>query len=882
MDPLERGRPEDYLKDLEQEETRRKKGQLKIFLGMAAGVGKTFAMLTEAQMLKEEGVEVLVGVVETHGREETAHLLKGLTVVPEKIISYKGKDFKEVDVDTIIALKPEIILIDELAHTNTPGSKHTKRWQDVVDILDHGINVYTTLNVQHIESLNDIINEITGINVRETVPDLVIEKAATIQLIDLTPDELLQRLREGKVYLGEKSQIAIEHFFQEDRLIALRAIVLRYAADKIDSDLRKKIHKIDIIEWKPREIILVAISERASSQKLIRSARRLAAHLDSLWIALHVNNGAILNDKEIDQLSKNLALARDLGGEVVTINDPDIAAGIKRVVNQRNVTQVIIGKSPSTPFFSIFKRLTLVDKLAAECKNIDFHLIGEEKHPKFSRKKISGGAFHKNISDYLIAFLWICAFTIFGWLSLPIIGYKVVGAVFLIGILMLSLFFKKGPVIFASIVYGLIWYFFFIPPEGKHGIVSYEDEALISLYVLTALTIGTLIDRAREQNEMLQKSEKRTFALYEIVRHLAGNITTEEMVKFVKGSLSKFLEGSYDILVKKIDDGLMIRGNEQLLSDTKEKSVALWSFENGEEAGWSTETLPYAQNLYLPLKQLDQINGLLIFRPKIKKTITVEEKNFLYTVCQQLSNFIERSFAVEKEKMLTKLKHEEAIQRNILNQFYATFSRPITITKMAIEDLKSKMEKEEKKEKFSQEIVNVENSFDVFTKSLSNMTIIIQLSEGMIPLRKSRHLIPELFEEYFGKGRRSLDTHPISLIIDDKLPPVSFDEYLMQILIHNLMINAAEHSPAGSKIIVEAKKSDGFLILSVADEGKGIPNDQLENIFEKFYRIPDGFSAGIGLGLSIAKTIAEIHHGTLKAENLPEKGARFSLTMPID
>lgn len=882
METEERHSPEEYLEAAKAEGVQNAKGRLKIFLGMAAGVGKTYAMLEEAHTLKDDGVNVCIGVVETHGREETAELLNGLTVIPPKIINYRDHEFKELDLESIIHLHPDVVLVDELAHTNTPGSQHAKRWNDVLEILDNGIDVYTTLNVQHIETLNDIVRSITDVQTQETVPDLVIEKASSIRLIDLTPDELLQRLKDGKVYIADQTQVAIDHFFRKERLTALREIVLRYAADKIDLDLRKmKTTQEGMIEWKPREKFLVAINESHDAQKLIRTTRRLAATMGAPWIAVYVDDGSKLDANENSQLSKNLDLARELGADVIILNDYNVAEGIKRFAYQRGVTQIMLGRPPKNPFWDFFKPASLLDQLSSTCKDIDIHVFRQEKHKVSYRKKIRLFEWKQSLNEYIYILILITLLTICNWFVVPYIGYKIVGVVFLLAILSHSLFFKKGPIIFASALYALIWDFVFIPPLGSLVIHSYEDIALVILYGLTALIIGVLADREREHKELLAKSEMTATTLYDIARNLTGNQTIEEILDYTKERLKRIFDGTYEFMIKKVDDGLILNDPHNLLSNEKEKNAAMWTFENGQEAGWSTETLPSVQNLYLPLKGIHEMTGILIFKPKSSRVITLEEKNMLYTVCQHISQYLERSFTLEREKQHDHLKDMEKMHKKILDRFSVAFERPIQITRNNIQKLKEQLKLSVDK-KANADIIELENSFEVFTKLITNITAMAQLSESMIPLKKSSHFLKEIIYECCENLNRANVTNEIQVKIQGKLPPINVDFYLVQILLYNLILNAVENSPNNTPVHIEAKKRENWLILSVADEGTGIPEDELEMIFEKFYRREDEKSTGIGLGLAIARTIAELHHGTLKVENLPVRGAKFTLTLPFE
>lgn len=871
-----RPNPEELLANIKEAELQSEKGHLKIFLGMAAGVGKTYSMLKEAHRLKELGVDVVVGIIDTHGRPETALLLEGLKIIPEKEMDYKGRLFKELDLERILTIHPECVLIDELAHNNVPGAKHAKRWQDVQELLDNGINVYTTLNVQHIESLNDIVRSITEVNVRETVPDLLIEKADSIRLVDLTPEELLQRLVEGKVYLGEQSQVAIDHFFQINRLTALREVVLRFVADKVDLDLQKMLPvKEGVIEWRPREKLLVAVSSSPHSQKLIRTARRLAATMDASWLAVHVNDGRELSQQESEQLARNIRLARDLGAELVSVSDPKIAQGIKRVATQRGVTQIILGRPPKNPILGFFSAKSLLETLAEECKDIDIHVIRQEKHAAYFTRRSFAIPSLKRGWDYLAATLWIIFLTVINLFLVPFIGVEVVGIVYFLGILGLSLFFNKGPILFGAVLSALVWDLGFISPEGSVIMARHEDAALLALYLLTAITTGILVERAFEHRELLAKSEMTTLALYEIVHTLSGNITQEEAFAFVKEHLNKSLSGFYELLIKRMDDGLILKDPEHLLTTEHEHSAAIWCFENGKEAGWSSDTLPSAQNLYIPLKGLHEMVGVLVFRSKSGRFPTVEEKQFIYVVCQQVAAFIERGFAAEKSKQHDQLKQLEKIHRTILYRFSKAFEAPIEKMKRALEHFHAPLMK-----KSLPEIAELESSFQSMQEIVLNVGSMAQLSEGMVPLRKELHDLREFIHACCLNEDKIAEGHPIDIITEEALPPISFDYCLLQILFHNLFLNAVEHSPPGGRIEVEAKESNGLYVLSITDEGKGVEEDQLEQIFEPFYRSPQETSPGVGLGLAIAKTIALSHQATLKVENVPGKGARFSLYLP--
>lgn len=881
MSDENRPNPEDLLKVIKQEEKQSRKGKLKIFLGMAAGVGKTYAMLEAAQKLHQDGKNVVIGIVDTHGRPETAKLLEGLKITPEKWINYKDTVFEELDIDEVIKQKPDLVLIDELAHSNVPGARHLKRWQDVVEILDDGIDVYTTLNVQHIESLKDVMEKITGTVIRETVPDLIVETANNIELVDLTPNELLQRLKEGKVYLGDQSVIAARHFFQEDRLTALREIVLRYAAEKVDHDLQGMVATLQRSNgWKPRERLLVAISHSPHSQKLIRITRRLAFTLDAPWIAVHVDNGTVLEESDHAMLDKNISLARNLGAEVVTTSDTDIAQAIQRVARQKSVSQIIIGRSPKRLILDFFQRNTLLDRLARECSDIDIHVIRQTMLSKTHQRKWRLFRSPKQFSAYFKVFCFVLLLTVLNGFLVSYLGYKLIGFILLLGILFLSLFFKKGPVFLASILFAVIWKLLFIPREGSFWEMSYDDSAFLIFFLITGMVTGILTDRGRKNKEMLIKREKSSRVLYEIVREIAGSPTLDNLLLSVKERLSSVLDGKCEIILKEMDGDLVFDNKQSLLTNEKEQAAANWVFQNGKEAGWSTFTLPSVQNLYIPLRGPHEVVGVLAYHPREDRALTIEEKNFFYTVGQQLANHLERSFVEERARKQENLKQTEKVYQSILSLISNLFESPLLTIQEAIKDL-TRENKSHKPSMVSIRLEQIENSSESLFRIIENVSAMAQLSEGMMPLKRELHDLEELINGCIENVKKSTNTHQIHVRIQHHLPEISFDYNLIELLVYNLIFNAIEYSPPNSTVEIEAHLKGDYCVLSVIDEGQGIPKDKIESVFEKFYRVPGSASSGLGLGLAIAKTIAEIHGGSLRAQNREIGGSVFSLYLPL-
>lgn len=875
--------PEEYLPAAaKEEESRSKKGKLKIFFGMSAGVGKTYAMLEDAQQRVREGDDLVVGVVNTHGRQETARLLEGLKVIPSKKITYKGTTFEEMDLDEILRIKPPLVLVDELAHSNVPGTRHLKRWQDVIEILDAGIDVYTTLNVQHVESRKDLVEGITGISIRETVPDLLLERATQIELIDITPAMLLKRLKEGKVYLGEQSTVAAQNFFQEERLTALREIALRFTAEKVDHDLHGMIVTREHTKgWKATERLMVAVSPSPHSQYLIRSTRRMAFKLDCPWIAVHVDDGSIMDEKDNAMLSKNLALARELGAEVITTSDPDIPKAIQRIAKYKNITQIIVGRSPTSSLFEYFFGGTLVDRLTRDITDIDVHII-RKPHLLGSKKHGTWFYFTSTITSYLIILGVIGLITLGNFLAMPYIGFKTIGFTYLLAILMLSLFFSRGPVLFSAALSAVVWNLVFIMHFQK-TYYEWDDIAFVVFYFLTAMVTGIFTSRIREREVLLQRREEKTQAIYEIVREIASAPSVQHLFKAVTERLGTLLNGKCELIIRDPEDGLILDDKVSIYNDEKEKAVATWVFEHGKEAGWGTDTLPSVQYLYVPIKGFKEIVGVILYRPfKPQQPLSTEELNLTHTVAQQLGNYLERSFTEERARQREYMLKIEKLHQTLFNSISNEFRSPLMSIKKAVQHLKGEKSDLAAPIGASSPVDEIESSSENLSHFVENVLIMAQLGTGFFTLNKELHNINELISACRANLKKSLLNHRLKVTVEENVPLLSFDFSLMEIMVCNLLLNAIAYSPEESTIEIEAKLTNGFFRLAVKDEGPGIPPDLIPMIFEKFYRIPGTVAEGVGLGLPIAKAIAEMHHGKLEAKNREEGGAEFYLLIPIE
>ncbi|MBS0623157.1 MAG: sensor histidine kinase KdpD [Verrucomicrobia bacterium] len=818
----ERLDPDLLMQTLQAQEKLQGKGRLKIFLGMAAGVGKTYSMLEAAQKQAKEGINLYVGTVVTHGRAETAKLLEGLKVIPQKTIYYKDREFQEFDIDKALQIHPQLILVDELAHTNVPGSRHLKRWQDVMELLEAGIDVYTTLNIQHVESFKDIVEKIANINIRETVPDVLLELASNIELVDLSAKELIQRLEEGKVYTGELTEIAIQNFFQEDRLTALREIALRFTAEVVDRTLHMMFTSLQNRKgWRPRERLLVAIHHTLDSQQLIRAARRHSFVLHAPWIALYVDHGKMLNEQQTAMLSKNLALARQLGAEVITVKDTNLVQGIQRVAQQKGITQIIIGKTTKS-LKHLFKH-SIVQQLTQASSDMDVLVI--------QRDLVQGP--QQPISKSFIQTKFY-AYNLGGLAVLTLAAAALIPHV------------------------GLV--------------------APLALFFMATFYASCVMSRLQARQAMLIKQEDSIRAIYEIVQHIAIAPSLDVLLSSFKEKVGKILNGTCEIFTHKKGSSFDVQMTN--IKDPHEQAVAKWVFDHKEEAGWSTSTLSDAKYYYLPLKGFKDMVGVFAFKPEAPTFLLLDETNFLYTVTQQLANHLERCATEEVEREARAFQKMEKMYERVLRSISQQLYMPLKTLKSSVMELKNHVAFQSYPDAKTS-LQQMRESLDHLIHVTDNAAEMAKLSAGLISFQKSSQNLSSLLYGCVKKAEKFLVDHDVSILVPSEPAEILCDFNLIETLILNLLMNAAEYSPPRTKIELKADVLDECLVISVSDEGPGIPEALIEKIFEKFYRVPGTQSSGLGLGLAIASSIAAIHDGHIKVNNLPGGGAKFSLELPL-
>ena len=879
MAPSNRRNPDELLEALNRKSSN-EKGKLRVFLGMCPGVGKTFSMLEAAKQQVARGVKVVIGVVETHGRKETEELLSGFNILPKKEIIYKDTSLYEMDLDRIIAEKPSLVLVDELAHTNAPNSRHKKRFQDVQELLSLGIDVYTTVNIQHIESRNDQVAQITGVLVRETVPDSLLELADQIEVVDLSPSELLQRLDEGKVYLGDRAAKALEGFFKEEYLLALRELSLRFVAEKVDQDLNDHM-TIKGIEgpWNTNERLLVAISYSPYSMRLIRTTRRMAYSLEAPWIALYVNTGVKLTKDDEETLQRNITLARDLGAEVITILDNDVASAIQKISQDRNVTQIVMGRPDRRFLKDFFSQGTLLDKLVRDTSKVDVHVIRAERKPLYRGLALKWPDFKSGFFSYYNTAWFMFAVSLVCRGLLEVVGYRALGSILLLAILTVASFSSGGPTFFAALFSAIVWNFFFIPPTWTFSISSPEDFMMVVSFFVAALVGGLLTTQIRRKESALEIRESETRLLYELVKNLSEAKDEVQVAKTLSDTIHRQFGANCGVILSR-DRKLNFEKIVGKKLSEKELAVAQWAFENGKQAGWSTQTLSAAECLCLPMKGNTGVVGVVTYFSKGgSKNLPVETENFLETIISQTAIALERlqfRGAAEETKLY---EASEKLHQPLLNSVSHELRTPITAligTASALEDEKTLQDAHARKG-LIKEMVSSARRLD---RVVENLLDVSRLEKGTLHIKKEWFELTDLFRRSQSDLQPELDGRPLILHGDTSIL-FEGDFQLLEHAISQLILNSIKYGSANTKIEIHIELLGSKIILKVRDQGPGIPEGQELQLFEKFYRAPGTPPGGIGLGLSIVKNIVELHGGKVFARNRGDiQGAEFQVELP--
>ena len=891
MSPDQRPSPDALLAKASKEESRA--GRLKIFLGAAPGVGKTYEMLQEARARLGEGKDVVVGVAETHGRKETEALLDGLEVIPRHRLRYKDRSLEEMDLDALLARRPQLALVDELAHTNVRGSRHPKRYLDVEELLSNGIDVYTTLNIQHIESLNDVVAQITGVRVRETVPDSILDRADAIELVDITPDDLIQRLREGKVYVPKQAERALEHFFSPANLTALRELALRRTAERVDEQLLIEMQARAISgPWAAGDRLLVCVSEDPRAAGLVRYTKRLADRLHAAWTALYVETkrSLQLTEEERDRIADTLRLAQALGGEPVTIpgGDRRIADDVVAFAQANNITQVIVGKSTRSRWFELVNG-SVVRDLSGVCGNISLHIIaGEEIAGEPLPKKTVRPAERREPVDpkpYIFALLGVGAAVGVSELLWPWIGTQNTDLVFLTAIVAIAVRFGLWPSLLASVVSALCYNFFFTEPYHTFSIADPRNAVAIVFFTLVAIVVSNVAARSRALAVAAMGRARTTESLYVFSRKLSGAGMLDDVLWATAYQIALMLKLRVVILLPE-DGTIAVKAGyppEDVLDDA-DIAAAKWAWDHNRAAGRGSDTLPGAKRLFLPMRTGRGAIGVVgIDSDKPGPLLTPDQRRLLDALMDQAALAIERVYLVDDLDQAKRRAEADRLRSALLTSISHDLKTPLAAILGAAGTLRGfarDLDDQGKVELLST-IVEESERLNRFITNLLDMT---RLEAGSIKLNTSRQDVGEIVGTALERATKILADHKVDIEVTPDLPMLELDPVLFEQALFNLLDNAAKYAPPGTTVHIQAWQEERTVKLQVTDEGSGIPPMEIDRIFEKFHRAEksDQVRAGTGLGLAIARGFVEAMGGSVTAANRSDRsGAVFTITLPI-
>ncbi len=885
----DRPNPDELLAYVQAEEQQQARGKLKIFLGYVAGVGKTYAMLEAAHQRKAEDVDVVAGYVETHGRVETEALLEGLEIIPRKQIEYRGVSLPEMDVDAVLARRPQLALVDELAHTNAPGSRHPKRCQDVEELLAAGIDVYTTLNVQHLESLNDVVAQITGVTVRETVPDRLLDEAHEIELIDLPTNELLQRLREGKVYVPDQAARAIGKFFRPGNLSALREMALRRAAARVDDQMRAYMQTRAIPgPWPAGDRLLVCVSPSPLSERLVRTGRRLADPLNAEWLAVYVETPAHarLTESDRDRVARTLRLAEELGAKVITLPGRAVAETIIDYARRHNVTKIIAGK-PVRPRWLDWLHGSLVDQIIRQSGDIDVYVISSPAEP-VSPIPTTTLQPHRPWNRYLQSIAWVAAATLLGEIIDPFISPANLVMLYLLAVVIAALRLGRGPSITAALVSVVAFNFFFVPPRYTFEVADPQYLITFASLLIVGLAISTLASRVREQVEDARRRATQMATLYALSRDLAAAAGLEAIMQAVITHIGQtfdrevavFLPEGERLVARAVSPGFGL--------DEDKQAVATWAFQHGQPAGRGTDTLPAADARYLPLKTAQGVVGVLALKlARSGLHSTPEQRRMMEAFASQTALAIERAQLAETARQAQLLQETEKLQTALFNSISHDLRTPLaSITGSLSSVLEDNLDSATQQDLLK----TAHEEARRLNRLVGHLLDMSRLEAGALKVSRQPGDIQDVIGAALQQLNGPLANRPIEINLPADLPLVSLDFVLMVQALVNVLENAAKYSSPTSPIDIQAQVGGDELEIQIADRGSGIPPSDLTRIFTKFYRVLRPTQAGeraepppgTGLGLSISSGIIEAHGGRIWAENRPGGGTIVTLTLPLD
>jgi two-component system sensor histidine kinase KdpD len=879
----ERPNPDELLARVKEEDHKRTRGRLKVFFGSAPGVGKTYAMLEDARLRKKAGVDVVAGYVATHGRKETEVLLEGLELLPRRQTAYRNTLLEEFDLDAALARRPALLLVDELAHTNAPGSRHVKRWQDVLELVDAGIDVYTTLNVQHLDSLNDVVTQITSVVVRETIPDSVLDQADEIELVDLPVNELLHRMEEGKVYIPDQAQRAMQNFFRQGNLIALREMALRRTADRVDAQMRDYRHSHAIQPtWPVTERLIVCIGPSPYSARLIRATKRMADRLDAEWIVAFVETPdyASLPQEVRDRVLAALRLAEQLGAETVTLQGSQVAEAVLRYARAKNVSKIVIGKQAG-PLWKRILHGSILDKLIEGSGDIEIYAIsGDVSAPLMALGATRGQS--PGWKEYALAAAIVALCTAFSTALRSILTPTNLVMIYLLGVVAVAMRTSRRVAFFSSVLSVAAFDFFCIPPYLTFVVSDYEYLVTFAGMLTVSMIVASLTVRIRLQTEYATDRAARTQALYRLTKELSGESRAFEAARIATG-ITKEVFGA-EVVIFLPEDGRISfrrRTTDRLPIPMSEEAIAQWVFDHGQSAGRGMDTLPGASALYVPLKVSQRVVGVMAVLDGTEKIAASPEQRYLLEIfASQTAAAMERAAAAAKAREAEVRIKTEQMRSSLLSAVSHDLRTPMASITGAATSLLSQGEHLDAatRQDLLESIADEAERLNCLVNNLLEMT---RLESGSVEVRREWHPLEEIIGAALNRVERSFRGRPVETRLPADLPLVAVDDVLLEQVFINLLENAAKYTPAGSPIEIEARPERAEVVVEVMDRGPGFAEGEQTRVFEKFYRGKAEGVRGAGLGLAICQAIVAAHAGTIEAANREGGGAVMRLRIPI-
>jgi two-component system sensor histidine kinase KdpD len=895
--------PDALLARVQREETKARRGKLKVFFGATAGVGKTYAMLEEARAQKAKGLDVVAGYVEPHGRAETEALLQGLEVLPFLQVSRRGSTLRDFDLDGALARKPQLLLVDELAHTNPadgePAPRHAKRWQDIEELRDAGIDVYTTVNVQHIESLNDIVAGITGVRMQETVPDVVFETADEVELVDTPPDELIERLHAGKVYVPEQARNALANFFRKGNLIALRELALRTTADRVDAAMReyKEGHAIGAT-WAAGERLLVAVGPYEDAERLVRAGKRLAAALHAEWIVVYVETPELLRmaEDERDRRIALLRLAESLGAEAVTLGGSSAGEELANYARTRNVTRILIGR-PRRPLWRRLFSPSTYGELLARTQGVDVIVVGGAdetmalRSPFLARSRayLQGATAADSAKARWPGYAWsataVLACTLLGQAMTPAFELVNVAMVYLLAVVLIAFRYGRGPAVAASIAGVASFDFFFVPPQLSFAVSDIQYLLTFAIMLAVALIISSLAASVRLQANVAGHRERRTAMLYAMTRELAATRGEQNMARAAVRHIGEVFDSQVAVLLPDGAGRMRHPRGECAAGSLRgaDLGVAQWVQDHGEPAGLGTSTLPGSEALYLPLKGTRAALGVLAVLPANPRRVLLPEQfHLLETFAAQVALGIERAQLAEQAQRAQVSAETEGLRNALLASISHDLRTPLAVISGASSNLAERGERLAPAERAAL-ARSIYDQSQQMERLIANVLEMTRLEAGAIALNRDWHALGEIAGSVLNRLRDALAAHPVDVALPADLPLVRVDATLVEQVLANLLENAAKYTPPGTRLALRAERSLGELRVSIEDDGPGLPAGDPDRLFAKFQRgAAEGAIGGVGLGLAICRAIVQLHGGQIWAEHRVPSGAAFRFTLPLE